>query len=201
MNNNKGTVAFVNEKVFNNSVLHSFKLRDDNTLYMCGKDKPAIAKGNYIEFEAYEDSQGRTVVVPATITVREAEVLQPGTVTSGKPAYSAYRKPFGKTDAGAKDEYWKKREESDNARQKTIEYQAARNSAIAAATVILSNSALKLPAKEADKYAAVMGLIGDLTARFFAETSSLGETPVTAEVNAKADPMADLKSDLPEDWE
>ena len=173
-----GKVAFLNEKNWNNKTLYSLKLQNDNNLYMCGEEKPACDKGDFISFGYKEGRSGRFEVDVKSIKTKAAEVLKPGTGQS----FGGYR--------------------NDDKRQETIEYQAARNSAIAAAGVILQASALKLPAKEADKYKVVVELIGTLTDKFFAETKTLGKGPSPEEVKEEAAAEAKEEAkDFDDNWE
>lgn len=173
MSQMQGKVQFLNAKEWNGKTLYSFKLADQQPLFMCGTDKPELNQGDYITFEAKENARGQLQVNVKTIRAKTAEV-----VTPDKP-WNNWQRPQG-----------------DDKRQRTIEYQAARNSAIAAADVILSHQALKLPAKEAAKYEVVMALIADLTKKFFEETATLGEvaklpvvenSPVSPDEEAQVD--------------
>ena len=159
-----GKIAFVNEKNWNGKTLYSLKLQNDDALYMCGERKPNANKGDFVSFGFKEGGNGRHSVDVKTIEVKKAEVVSAGSGNFGKMENTSYDK-----------------------RQETIEYQAARNSAIAAANVILTAGALKLPAKEADKYKVVVELIHDLTGRYFAETKTLGKGPDPEEVKAEAE--------------
>lgn len=73
-----------------------------------------------------------------------------------------------------KDDYWARKEERDVDVQKAIQYQASRNAAIAALDSMLTVEAVKLPAKQADKYDAYLALLEELTDHFNKQTSSLG---------------------------
>ncbi len=164
----QGKVAFVNERNWQGKNLYSFKLADDEALYVCGTSKPQISKGDFVTFEANPNPKGQMVVNLASLEAKKVEVVSAG--SAGKAAW------------GGKSGY------NDDKRQRTIEWQAARNSAIAAAQVVLSNGALKLPAKESAKYEAVMALIGELTKQFFDETATLGEKPKTATLPTVEEP-------------
>lgn len=161
----QGRVTFVNEKPWNGKTLYSFKLANDEALYMCGTDKPSIAKGDFIEFDAELNPRGQSLVKTKSIKKKESEVVTP-------------------SSGAGREAYWQDKAKSDDTRQSKIEWQAARNSAIAAADVILKNGALKLPAKENAKYDAVMALIGDLTSVFFEQTKTLS--------TAKQEPKAPI---------
>jgi hypothetical protein len=155
-NMTQGRIQYLNEKPFGNKTLYSFKLFEDETLYMCGDKAIPAKKGDYVTFDATQNPKGQTIVNTRTLQVKQAEVQ---TARTG-----GFVKDTGK------DDYWNKREARDLDTQKKIEWQASRNSAIAAANVILANGALKMPAKEAGKYEAVLALIDELTARFHAQT-------------------------------
>lgn len=167
----QGTIAYVNEKNWNGKTLYSFKLANDQTLYTCGTQRPAAAKGDFVTFEGKELANNRFEVDLRSINVRKAEVAVAG-------------RSFPRFD--------------DSKRQETIEWQAARNSAIAAAGVILQAGALKLPAKEADKFAVVTMLISELTNKFFKETKTLGVEIETPKAEAEPEKKAE---EMPEDWE
>lgn len=167
----QGTIQYVNEKNWNGKNLYSFKLANDSTLYTCGTVKPQVSKGDYVSFNGEEKGNNRFEVDAKSITVKKADVVTP---SGGRGFFR-----------------------DDSKRQETIEWQAARNSAIAAAGVILNAGGLKLPAKEADKYAVITMLISELTHKFFKETKTLGieiEEPKPEAEQPKAE-------ELPEEWE
>lgn len=70
----------------------------------------------------------------------------------------------------SKDEYWKKKEKTDKLTQRVIQHQSARNSAIAFLDVLFKNEAVKLPAKQSDKFDAALALLDELTAKFIEAT-------------------------------
>lgn len=176
----QGKVAFVNERPWNGKMLYSFKLADDDALYVCGTSKPQVTKGDFVTFEAKSNPKGQMVVDLNTIEAKKAEV-----VTAGKGNWGYAKGP------------------NEDKRQRTIEWQAARNSAIAAAQVVLSNGALKLPAKESAKYECVMALIGELTKQFFDETATLGEKPKEATLPSveKAEPAEAEEGEPGDEWD
>lgn len=73
-----------------------------------------------------------------------------------------------------KDDYWRRKEERDVEVQRAIQYQSSRNAAIAAFDVLLKAEAVKLPAKQADKYDAALALIEELTDHFNHQVDGLG---------------------------
>jgi hypothetical protein len=174
-----GKVQYINERSFNGKMLYSIKLAPPNgeVLYMMGTAKPDVSKGDYVSFDGEDKGNNRFQVDTKTFQVKKAEVLHP-------------------SSGGARDTYWDKKAQDDKSRQATIEYQAARNSAISAVGVILNAGAFKLPAKDSDKYAVVIGLINDLTAKFFAETKTLG----TVTQQEKASPETEEVKESEEEW-
>lgn len=76
----------------------------------------------------------------------------------------------------SKDDYWKLKDEKDEAKQATIQYQASRNAAIHLVDVLVKNELVKLPpvSKMADRYDATLALVETLTAKFQEETAILG---------------------------
>lgn len=75
----------------------------------------------------------------------------------------------------SKDDYWSRKEERDLVVQQNIQFQASRNAAIAALDSMLKVEAVKLPAKQADKYDAYLELLDTLTERFNGQTSDQGK--------------------------
>lgn len=169
MANFQGKVAYYNEREWGGKMLYSFKLANDDQFYSLGEKDVKLSKGDYVSFAAKEDAKGRMQVDVRSIEVKAAEVAAPSTGTGG----GWKGKSFGGKPAGARDSYWEEKAKADAERQPKIEWQAARNSAIAAAQVILANGGLKLPAKENAKFDAIVALIDDLTAKYFAETNNL----------------------------
>lgn len=78
--------------------------------------------------------------------------------------------PRQATGGDSKDDYWKKKEQTDKLTQRAIQQQSARNSAIAFMDVLFKNEAVKLPAKQGDKMDAALALLDELTARFIDAT-------------------------------
>lgn len=75
-------------------------------------------------------------------------------------------------NSGGKDEYWKNREKKDNTTQKAIQFQAARNSAIAVASSLIAAGQLELGDGGRNKKNPVdvaLDFIDTLTARYAAD--------------------------------
>lgn len=97
-----------------------------------------------------------------------------GSGGSGRQGGSG-RSSGGSSGGGiSKDDYWSRKEERDIVVQQHIQYQASRNAAIAALESMLRVEAVKLPAKQADKYDAYLALLDTLTEQFNQQTTDLG---------------------------
>lgn len=70
----------------------------------------------------------------------------------------------------AKDAYWEKKEKTDKLTQRAIQHQSARNSAIAFLEVAVTAGAVKLPAKQAEQYDALLGLLDAVQEKFLNDT-------------------------------
>jgi hypothetical protein len=184
----QGVVKFINEKPYNGKMLYSFKLANDDALYMCGGDKPNISRGDFITFESKANPRGQHVVNLNSIQVKQSEVVEASTTrVSGT--------------AGGKETYWDNKAKSDDQRQSKIEWQAARNSAIAAADLVLKHGGLKMPAKESAKYDVILALVTDLTNTFYEETKTLGAKPKAPALELEADVAAADSSEEGVDWD
>jgi membrane-bound inhibitor of C-type lysozyme len=179
----QGRIKFLNEREWNGKSLYSFKLENDEASYMCGGDKPNASKGDFVTFEVRQNQKGQNIVDVKTLAVKKSEVVSGAAPSAGREGY------------------WSQREKSDDTRQSRIEWQAARNSAIALADVILKNAALKMPAKETAKYDAVVALVAELTTKFFEETKTLGAKPAAPkEPEVVINPEAPMDG-IQEDWD
>lgn len=118
-----------------------------------------------------------------------------------RPAQGGSGRPAAGGGPGAgKDTYWADKEKRDIITQKAIQFQASRNSAIAALDVLLKVEAVKLPAKQADKYDAALALLDELTARFQEQTTAVmtGKAPKAQAHDQEDDDLPDDVDDLPE---
>jgi hypothetical protein len=94
----------------------------------------------------------------------------------------------------SKDDYWTKKAEDDKSRQKVIEYQAARNSAIEVVGILLANDAVAIPAQKAKKLDAVLALVDTITDRFVEGTNAVLNPPaVNPYQQAKEEGFGDLE--------
>lgn len=125
------------------SPLYSFKAGD--FWYGCGFDNPNIEKGDNIEFTFTEGDYGKEADVGSIKKVNGADVPSK-TVTSGKTATSV---------AGD--------------RQLSIVYQSQHRDAVAFVQFAVEQGAIKLPAKQSDKYDVLLDLVQGLTVQWCTE--------------------------------
>lgn len=177
----QGRIKFINARDWNGKTLYSIKLEGDEALYMCGTSKPPVSQGDYVTFDFKQNPKGQNIVDGKSIKAKAAEVVAAAT-------------------QGGRESYWNDRQKADDGRQKKIEWQAARNSAIAAADVIITSGALKLPAKESAKYEALLALISDLTRKFYDETNNFDAKPKAAMPTEVAPAEETQGEDESEEW-
>ena len=150
----KGTVKALGSRDWNGKTLYSFKVDDE--WYGTGQENPKVDKGDLIEFDYTSNGKYKNVDIKTISVLRKgAEVFKASTKSVA---------------FGAKDDYWKKREERDVITQQVIQLQASRNSAISLAGLLLTNSAVKLPEAQAKRMDVVVALVKDLTGMFEAES-------------------------------
>lgn len=163
----QGTV----QKTFTNVVrgrnLYSFTLKGTQGFFRTG-EKPVPAKeGNFVQFEA-DDKNNVSMDTFCVVEKREPDII-PNGVTEAPGIKGLASKAYQLSSPFTKDEYWRNKEERDIETQKTIQYQAARNSAIAAMDVAVSQGIVELPKTKGKSYDAFLAYIDHLTDRFFAD--------------------------------
>ncbi|AUR81854.1 hypothetical protein NVP1015O_40 [Vibrio phage 1.015.O._10N.222.51.E5] len=85
----------------------------------------------------------------------------------------ANRAPAPSGGVAGKDDYWNKRAEDDKKRQKCIEYQSSRNTAVELVGHLLKAELVALPTKKADKMDAVLALVDTLTDRYVGDVDAI----------------------------
>ena len=119
-----------------------YSMKVDNEWYSCGF-KPINAKeGDYVSFSIIQKGQ-----------YKNAENIAP-TATAAPAAQAAAPQASG----GAVPV---------NKRDISIHFQSSRNAAISTVDLLLKSEAVKLPAKQSDKYDAALALIDEITARYY----------------------------------
>lgn len=141
----KGVVSKLLSRPWNDKTFHSFRIQGDDRIFNTGTRKiRGIAEGKYVAFEVEKNAKGYWDVDGKTVEIKDP----PASAVQADPT-----KPY-KSDS----EYWATKD-------KIIELQACRNTAVELTKVLLANEAIKIPAK-ADKYQIVKGLVDKLTQEF-----------------------------------
>lgn len=134
--------------------MHSFKANDGNW-YSTGKNVPPPV-GTYIDLTYTVDEKGYNKV--KDITILTDKPTQTAAQTTASPVAGQM----------SKDDYWRNREARDLVTQDVIALQSCRNSAIALATLLLSNTefGVPLPKKIPEREAFVVALVDKYTEDF-----------------------------------
>lgn len=135
----QGVVSNISSFDYMGNALWSFQLNGDRAYYRTGKIKPKVEKGNYITFTAEPGKNGSVNVDTKSIQTKlvEAEASGVGTLKAAPPA----------SGSNSNQGYWEAKTERDIVTQARIERQSTRNSAIEFIKVLISQEALKIPAK------------------------------------------------------
>lgn len=164
----QGVISRVFDKPYQNKTLYSFQLQGDSQYYRLGEKKPPfVQNGASIQFDV--DMKGNNATAKNVAPWMEQVI--PAAIQNPIP----YAPP-----AAAKDTYWNNKEKADVERQKKIEIQAARNAAIEFISILLSQDAVKLPAKQADKEAALADMLNHYIEKFIAENSGKSDETTPA---------------------
>jgi hypothetical protein len=183
----KGRVKWSGSNKYNGKTLYSFRLDNQEGFFGCGVADPKVKSGDTIEF-SYEVVNGRSSVLLDTISLVSSG---PSERPSGNKSHgtSSYPKDGGVPLGNAanykeKDTYWKDKESRDLVNDEyrrgndiRIQYQSARNAAIAVTDILVKAGAIIIPEKKGAGAEAIMGKIEDLTNEFFAKCSAVGQTP------------------------
>lgn len=130
----RGTIRKTNSRQWNGKTFHSINV--DDVWYSVGLKKPP-ADGTLVEFEAEQNAKGYWDVTRAGLRVVQADAP---TQNVASVAVAASGKGM------SKDDYWTRKEERDIEKDKRIERQSCRNSALALIEILVKTESLKLPA-------------------------------------------------------
>lgn len=152
--------------------------------YGCGFNGVPCQEGDNVTFTYTQRGNFKNVnVAQMVINSRGTGQASQG---GGGGGYQQSQAPRGggaqSSGAVSKDDYWKRREEKDELTQKAIQFQAARNSAIAAAEILISAGVLPLGDGGRNKASPVdvaLDFIDTLTGRYYNDVTALasGNTP------------------------
>jgi len=147
MSDHQGIVA----KIFSNpgrgdTMLYSFALAGETrTYYGMGEDKPKFPEGAAIRFKHYENKRGYPTV-DGKVLKWEGEAADVA-AEAAKKTKSSYS---GRKGSGGTGQDWKERwisADEQRVKDKVIQLQSCRNSALQMLDILVSSEALKLPAQ------------------------------------------------------
>lgn len=146
--------------------------------YGHGFDQPKFQEGQEVSFNISWNGQYKNVDVGSVVVMGGQQ--QQGGYNNQRPKqnYQSRQKSGGN---GGKDAYWTKKAEDDKERQITIEHQSSRNAAIELIDVALREGAVKLPAKQAEKFDALVALVDELTYKFNSDLHGGAKEPAQQE--------------------
>lgn len=184
----KGYVNWSGGKPFNGRMSYSIRLKNEEKWFQCGPADPKVQKGDLVEFE-YETNNGYYNVLVDTISVIDLGATPKSHSNSVPSTFSP-----GNHKGGSKDQYWDERFARDiendkhrKANEVKIQYQAARNAAIATVDILTREKALIIPEKKGAASEVIMAKIEDLTNEYFHKTGSVGVgTSETEQENREA---------------
>lgn len=180
----KGYVDYVGSKDFGNRKLWSFRIRGVEKWFRTGSTDPKLQKNDHITFQ-FSETRGGSEVDVSTISRVDLGAGGDSVPNDSVPstgynrAASGYRKPS--SDAAEKDAYWRNKEARDLkneghrlGNEKRIQFQAARNAAIATVDILTRAGAIIVPEKKGAGAEAILGKIADLTQEYYESTTNLG---------------------------
>lgn len=130
-----------------------YNLEIDGTWYGCGFNNPNVPEGSFVEFD----------------------VVQKGQYTNANNVRLAQGMSAPQTPQAASTPAAPAQAPRVNSRDVSIQYQSSRKDAIQTLGVLLESEAIKLPAKQADKYDAAMALIEEITAQYYIKLENVIE--------------------------
>lgn len=189
-----GVVTYVNGP--NNYGFFNIKLEGHDKPYSFGKEKPKCDKGDLVEFEYKVNEKGYPNAVVRTLKLvsGQAEKEVPHTAPTTQPTKAAVS-----TGPMSKDDYWRRKEERDLAKeakfdsqrevtQNEIRHQAARNAAIEFLDMVFKNGLddtvingirdSKSPLVSAKKF------LDKITEEFYEDTVAINKTDVAKPAKA-----------------
>jgi len=158
----KGVVSKLITREWKDKTFYSVGLEGEKGFISLGTSRGGIAEGDYVEIEWEENAKGYKDAVKGGVKKLEKPKNQPAAAKAGGGGQPK--------DEGS------------------IQYQSSRKDAIAYVQTVIAAGAVKLPAKEADKLAALDALVDLYTAKFYADIASKG---AVARANGEDAPPAE----------
>lgn len=161
-----GVVFRKTPKKWNDKTFYSFKFDGQDGYYRLGEDDYAgtVEDGYTINIGYETDGKGNNNVVPGHVKlVKKGE---PVAATGGKGGGGKSNYSGGNSADKMSKQEWAEKD-------LTIQYQAARNSALAHVELLLKTESVKLPGKTkfAERQTEIDGLVDQYTARFFTDVA------------------------------
>lgn len=160
----KGYVTFAGDKKFGNKTLYSFRIGSEDKWFRTGTTAHGLNRDDHVEFSYNQEGGSNNVDVGSIVKHK---------LNSGVSAVSAQSAP---ALVNEREKYWTDKAATDKLKELQIQYQSARNAAIAVVDILVRDKILQLATgAKADNVAVVLGKIGDLTDEFFAKVLEVKE--------------------------
>jgi hypothetical protein len=182
-----GTVKRLFERPYGDKTMRSFCVEEDDRVFGTGAFKhPSVNVGNRISFEVEKNQKGFWNAI--TKTIEEAQQA-PSQAPAAPQAPIAVGYAAPKTDWALKD--------------KIIELQACRNTAVAFVSVLMQHSLIKVPTKKDEQFDFALNLVNELTDQFVQSNTNLREGKPVREVpkEAEVDPDAPEAAGTADEWQ
>lgn len=153
----EGHIAKVSIKDWNGKKFYSVKLVNQDPYYGFGMFAPKAKEGDKVTFDAEVNEKGYWQAKGGSLKVvaKSAEEVVQGAAVAAVQGKSQEERGF-----------WAKKEIREVRNDELREIGASRNTAIEWINTLIKVEALKLPAKQADKEAAMNALLDDTVAKF-----------------------------------
>lgn len=165
----QGTVASIltsNGK--NGTTFYRFTVDGDQRQFGLGAKQPQFTRGQMVSFITNKTERGFWEVEGNVETLSQTQTTTFSVApTTNSSTYS-------------KDDYWKAKEERDIEKDKVIQLQSCRNSAIETVKLLLDKEAIKVPAAN-KRYDFILSLIDEVTQHYVAKNDGRNQEKVPDE--------------------
>jgi hypothetical protein len=165
-----GVLTQIHASPYGNKMMYRVEVNGQQ--YGMGETNPTqfgVVEGGMVTFDAVQKGKFVNVTIGT---------LAPAGV-GAEPTQAPVQQAAPQASGGGltRDQYWSNKEARDLVVQISIQFQASRNSAIAAAEAMLQSGAFTFPAsaKAAAKYDMMLALIDQLSDRFYLQTLAVAE--------------------------
>lgn len=199
-----GTVQRVVGKQRGNGTAYSVQM-DDGEWYGHGFQQPAFTQGAQIGFDIAWNGQYKNIDVGSVQVHQAGQPQQQAPQQQQGGGQQLYNKPRGGGNSGGgggREKYWDDKAKDDKIRQKQIQWQAARNTSIEFVKMAIENGAVKLPAKQAEKFEALLALVDEVARDYYRVTAAFGKPQQAAQQAQQQQPEQGQQTpepDFPDD--